>query len=653
MKKKLLFFAGALLIHLGVNAQDVVINKVFNSNASSPSTGSNDVVELLVLKDKLDMRGMYIKDVSSAAVGSTTFTDGGKIMFNRIDYWSSLRSGTTIVLRRSPSGTFTPDMDASDRTIDLKLETTDYFLNLGGTFALGSYDLIFIKAAAKTEAEQTTTAVGFDNLIHAFLPVVSSGIQAAFNNLTGPDGTKASSRKLGGSFILPTNGFIAPTNPTMTVADYNGVSTVTNPLLVSSTAEPAYGVGESGNNAAFITYLRSAPVIEKIFTDAAPASTSIEFTVEFSKDVTGVDVSDFVLTTAESAVGTITGISGSGSVYKVTVSGLSGEGIVRLDKKASGTGIMAGTTPILEGFAFELGVPYVVGKVPPVVVKEQSLGIRVTAQPGEAVGTVKATLVGQGAVDGWAIVEGNDDNAFAIDAAGLITVADNSAFDFTKKAVHKIWVTAGNGNKISVKESVEVRLMLPPLAPQIIGSYNSLVPTRSPRLRGSLNLSAELKTGVIETFKVTLYVDGAPVSTDIPVTTLGTWSYKLTNELSVGSHSYYATFNDAGSNSDASPAVSVKSIEAGFGVTVHNVITPNADGKNDTWKVENIEIYNDNEVMVFNKMGKVVYQKKQYQQDWDGSSEGKMLETGTYYYRVSLGKGMEPLKGVLTIVRDK
>lgn len=658
MKKKLLFFAGALLIHLGVNAQDVVINKVYNSGTGTP-LGANDVVEFLVIKDKLDLRGVYFKDVSSATATSKTFTDGGaKFMFAKTPFWSSLRAGTTIVLRMVPGASFVPDVDASDRTIDIAIENGEYLKRVRsstastGTFALGSWDLIVIKAANEN-GDDDGAADGFDRLIHAFLPIVSADLQTAFNNFTGPDGTKSSSRKFGGTFIIPTNGFIAPTNPTMTVADYNGISSTANPLLVGSTGTPAYGIGETGNNAAFISYLRNAPVIDSITTDAPPAATSVEFTVYFSKEVSGVDLSDFVLTTTESATGTLSTISGSGATYKITVSNLIGEGTVRVDKLPSGTGINAGGVAIMDGFAFTNGAPYVVGKVAPDVVTKQTLAIRVGAQPGDVVGKLNATLVGQGAVDGWAIVSGNDANVFAIDATGNVTVVDNSSIDFSILPVYTINVTASNGNKVSSPVPVNIRLLLPPSTPAIAGAYNGLIATLTPLINGTLNLPSGLLTTDYNLFKVSLFVDGELLSSEIPVSSPGAWSYKVTTPLSSEPHVFYATFNDSGSESDPSQSVTFTTIASGFNVIAHNVITPNADGKNDTWKVENIEIYNDNEVMVFNKMGKVVYQKKQYQQDWDGSSEGKMLETGTYYYRVSLGKGMEPLKGVLTIVRDK
>jgi hypothetical protein len=72
--------------------------------------------------------------------------------------------------------------------------------------------------------------------------------------------------------------------------------------------------------------------------DANPTSAaSVNFTVTFSESVTGVDVSDFSLTKTGVSGATVSGVSGSGSVYTVTVNTaplVSGAGTIRLDVPA-------------------------------------------------------------------------------------------------------------------------------------------------------------------------------------------------------------------------------------------------------------------------------------------------------------------------------
>jgi gliding motility-associated-like protein len=659
MKKQLLLITGILLNCLSLSAQDVVINKVYNSSAASP-LGANDVIELLVIKDKLDMRGMYIKDVTSAVAGSKIFTDGGaKFMFADNPVWSSVRSGTTIVIRREPlAAGYVEDADPSDRKLDLKLLANNFFTAVRsasaglGTFALGSYELVVIKAANAGGAANGA-ADGFNNLIHAFLAIVTPEIKNAFEALTGPDGTTASSKKIGGTEIIPGNGFLYPTNPTGTLEDYNGTSTSTKVLVGSSTDEAAYGVGEPGKNADFITYLRNAPVVESTSSSSAPGATTVVFVVKFSKPVTGVDASDFSLAFTGTATGTISAISGSGDTYNVTASGVSGEGLMKLNKVANGTGITDGTYAILEGFEFTEGTAYIVGKVPPEVVAGQVLAVKTTAVNGDLVGKVTATLNGTGAVDGWAIVAGNDNNEFAIDASGNVTVANSAAFDYAMMPTYTIKVTASNGPpRISEPVDVMIVLLPAPTAPEVVGAYNGIIPTLSPTIQGNL-IAANSTIADYTPYKVTLYVDGAVMVSDLPVSDAGVWSYKMQTPLTRDVHTFYVTATLNGVLSDNSPAVSVRTIESGWVVTPNNIITPNGDGKNDTWKIANIELYPANEVKVFNKTGEVVYSGTNYQQNWDGSYNGGYLNPGTYYYQIVLGPEMKPLKGYLTLVKNK
>ena len=73
------------------------------------------------------------------------------------------------------------------------------------------------------------------------------------------------------------------------------------------------------------------------------------------------------------------------------------------------------------------------------------------------------------------------------------------------------------------------------------------------------------------------------------------------------------------------------------GIIVHDAITPNGDGINDTWVVEGIDKYPNNSVQVFDKWGNSLYQKSNYNNDWFGrQSNGESVPDGTYYYVVKL-----------------
>jgi gliding motility-associated-like protein len=82
------------------------------------------------------------------------------------------------------------------------------------------------------------------------------------------------------------------------------------------------------------------------------------------------------------------------------------------------------------------------------------------------------------------------------------------------------------------------------------------------------------------------------------------------------------------------------------------VITPNGDGKNDTWMMKNIDLYPDAEVFVFNRWGKLIYRTRNIAANpWDGKYRGKFVPVDSYHYILYLNDGSEPRSGVITVIR--
>ncbi len=76
-----------------------------------------------------------------------------------------------------------------------------------------------------------------------------------------------------------------------------------------------------------------------------------------------------------------------------------------------------------------------------------------------------------------------------------------------------------------------------------------------------------------------------------------------------------------------------------------NVFTPNGDGINDFWVIDNIE-KTQNEVIVYNRWGTIVFETTDYKGDWDGDN----LSDGTYYYIVKV-VGQDAYTGYVQILR--
>ena len=60
--------------------------------------------------------------------------------------------------------------------------------------------------------------------------------------------------------------------------------------------------------------------------------------------------------------------------------------------------------------------------------------------------------------------------------------------------------------------------------------------------------------------------------------------------------------------------------------------SPNTDGVNDNFEIVGIELYPNNELTIFNRWGNVVYYKKNYHNEWNGTNlNGEPLPDATYF----------------------
>lgn len=84
-------------------------------------------------------------------------------------------------------------------------------------------------------------------------------------------------------------------------------------------------------------------------------------------------------------------------------------------------------------------------------------------------------------------------------------------------------------------------------------------------------------------------------------------------------------------------------------IKIPNAMSPNGDGINDYFKIYNLESYPDNELVVLDRRGKIVYRCKNYQNDW--SAEG--IPDGVYYFRLLIKhpSNSKINQGTLTIIR--
>lgn len=95
--------------------------------------------------------------------------------------------------------------------------------------------------------------------------------------------------------------------------------------------------------------------------------------------------------------------------------------------------------------------------------------------------------------------------------------------------------------------------------------------------------------------------------------------------------------------SASSYVVQVESATGCFGppktvyfININNAFTPNGDGKNDVWKIDNLEKMEQVSMVITDRYGSKVFEAKNpTKTSWNGTLNGRTLPTSSYWYEVS------------------
>ena len=111
---------------------------------------------------------------------------------------------------------------------------------------------------------------------------------------------------------------------------------------------------------------------------------------------------------------------------------------------------------------------------------------------------------------------------------------------------------------------------------------------------------------------------------------------------------------DAAGNADSCDFFITLAANAASGclgqVVSNDLFSPNGDGKNDMWVINNQSYIQECTISVYSRSGQKVFEATNYQNDWDGTFNGGPLPEGTYYYLI-LCDGQAIEKGDITILR--
>ena len=177
---------------------------------------------------------------------------------------------------------------------------------------------------------------------------------------------------------------------TMTVSDASG--NIPFSIDFSSTTGVAGIQVTATTNSSSVSFDKTLPTVVSIDRQS-PAidptnATSVTYRLTFSEAVNGVDISDFELTTSGTATGVLSSVTHtSSSVYDLTVSFITGNGMLRPDLKSTGTDITDAAGNGITG-GFTGGQAYTIQQVIPTLTSvsiASNNSVLSLAKPGDVV----------------------------------------------------------------------------------------------------------------------------------------------------------------------------------------------------------------------------------------------------------------------------
>ena len=265
----------------------------------------------------------------------------------------------------------------------------------------------------------------------------------------------------------------------------------------------------------------------------------------------------------------------------------------------------------------------------------------VTVQDRVAPVVITRSYTAQLDVNGLATVTAANVNNGSTDACGIATLAVSKS-NFTCANVGEniitLTVTDVNGNSaqgfatVNVVDSVKPFVVANDIELELDGA--SVTITDEMVLKEILKSATDACGVDVHSYKLSRYtftvvdVLASPVTVTLSVTDVNG---------NVGTDDFLVTFPRV-------PAIA------------NEVITPNGDGTNDTWVIDNITNFTKSIVRVYNAWGSLVFSAVNYQNNWDGKINGNDItlpDGGSYYYQVDLeGNGTVNNQGWLYITRQ-
>jgi gliding motility-associated-like protein len=238
----------------------------------------------------------------------------------------------------------------------------------------------------------------------------------------------------------------------------------------------------------------------------------------------------------------------------------------------------------------------------------------------------------------YTLVSG-DVSSFKVSGNQLVA---NVVYVHGTKNSYEIVVKSTDAGGLSVNKAIRITILQ---SPEVIGRANLAQNKQSSVVGQSITISKGYSANLV------LIASNIVKYTWSPATGLS--STNISNPIASPTQTTTYTVrvtNTQGISTDVFVTVTVLE---DYNITPNNVLSPDGDGVNDFWTIENLSSYPNNEVKIFDKAGRIIFNEKNYQNTWNGQLNGTTLHEGTYYYVINLGPGTRPKTGYITLFSNK
>lgn len=151
-------------------------------------------------------------------------------------------------------------------------------------------------------------------------------------------------------------------------------------------------------------------------------------------------------------------------------------------------------------------------------------------------------------------------------------------------------------------------------------------------LNATPQLTVSNDTTVNAHSQLTLQASGADTYLWLP----NKWLSNDTASNPLASPQTPVTYTVIGTNTDGCSDTATVSININQGLMVPNSFSPNGDGLNDVFKIQNFGYQVIKEFHIFSRWGQLVFQTMDGTKGWDGTFNGMPSDVGNYFYRIRI-----------------